>query len=294
MNNSLLNNEGINEIINSDVFAEVLSRDNYYEEVIDSNKSKTVIYFSSNGIYFPNTIDAFSKEIYQNDKFELSNPRNQIKNSAKNVYIRDIYKQWYFKGINKNINTIDKLIEFVSNNYDPNDLTLVGISSGGYIASLIGSVINANRVFNFSGQFDLIKHALKNKKTINQNPILREYQNHPDFQSYYNLSSFLKNSETKIYYFSGINKWDLPQYELFNKYENVISYRIKTELHGVPFPIIALPKILNLDDQELISLSNRMSDKTSVFKFLSLIYPKHELFTKVLPFYFRKIKKKFI
>ena len=74
-------------------------------------KGKCVIYFSSNNIYFPNEPEVFEKEIVKKNKFEWYGSR--ITDAYKHIFIRDIKKQWYLNGINKQINTPNKLYEFL-------------------------------------------------------------------------------------------------------------------------------------------------------------------------------------
>lgn len=67
------------------------------EEV--SNKKLAVIYCSSNGLYYPNEYEVFQEYIVKRNKFEWSKRDWKLEDSGLNIYIRDVYKQWYVNGM---------------------------------------------------------------------------------------------------------------------------------------------------------------------------------------------------
>ena len=69
------------------------------------------IYFSSHNIYYPNTPSEFRKRIMEQDYYEWRNYKTNV--SQKHIYVRDIFKQWYLTGINNEINTPEKLLDFL-------------------------------------------------------------------------------------------------------------------------------------------------------------------------------------
>ena len=96
------------EIVNK-VYQE---QDNYLIEFNEKgDKEWCAIYFCSNDIYYPNTEEIFQKRIIDKNFFEWYHSR--IYKAAKHIFIRDIFKQWYLAGINKNINSPEKIIEFL-------------------------------------------------------------------------------------------------------------------------------------------------------------------------------------
>ena len=76
----------------------------YDESCVDH--STCTIYFSSNGIYFPNEENVFRSVIIHKDRYEWYKTRRK---SYKHIFVRDVYKQWYAEGINDQYNTIEKL-----------------------------------------------------------------------------------------------------------------------------------------------------------------------------------------
>ena len=93
------------------VFAE---NSNYRIEYSGKNpvgEKYCALYFSSNDIYYPNLPQVFTHQIVQKDKYEWFKTR--ITYASKHIYLRDIKKQWYLGGINAQLNTIEKLLDFL-------------------------------------------------------------------------------------------------------------------------------------------------------------------------------------
>ena len=80
----------------------------YNENIVQ--KKICAIYFSSNDIYYPNDENTFRKKIVEKNFYEWYNTR--IENAHKHIFIRDIHKQWYLSGINAEVNTPEKLLNF--------------------------------------------------------------------------------------------------------------------------------------------------------------------------------------
>lgn len=89
------------------------TQNNYYVEynTADTDKNCCAIYFSSNAIFYPDSVEIFEKKIIERNRYELQ--RMKIKRANKHIFVRDVYKQWYVQGINKTTNTIDKLVELL-------------------------------------------------------------------------------------------------------------------------------------------------------------------------------------
>lgn len=232
--------------------------DNNYKIIINNDKNSvdcTVVYCSSNGIYFPNTLDTFINAIVSNDRYEWSKKSNQLKNARKSIFIRDIYKQWYLKGVNEEINDLDKLIEFIQKEDTEDRLILVGTSSGGYVATLIGAKLNADMVFNFSGQLTLETVLNEGKDNIVNN---LQY----DWKHYYNLSSMLENTSADIFYFvCGNSAVDKEHILISEKYPSVKRFVFSCDTHGIPFPHICLKYLFLFKKDKLSSLSEFYSNK---------------------------------
>ena len=100
----------------NEVILKAYAGDNY--QCIDTGVKSDIcyIFFSSNGLYFPNTREVFEEQIFLKDRYEW---KWVVKNSkipqiaGRIIYVRDIYKSWYSKGISCNINTTEKTLDLL-------------------------------------------------------------------------------------------------------------------------------------------------------------------------------------
>lgn len=217
------------------------------------NKNLCVIWFSSNAIYYPNNESNFKKSIIDQDYYEW---RTSTPISAyKHIFIRDIFKQWYIKGINKNISTPDQMLEFLLSETEGYQVITVGSSAGGYAACLYGQKLNALRAFVFNPQFEV--NTLLNSTTDATNPLLFRMQHDSEIRLLYDIVPVVKN--VIINYFVSIeSSWDAQQLNHLGFKENIVVIKIRSDHHGVPFPRIALGTILSTNQNEL----NKLNGKT--------------------------------
>jgi hypothetical protein len=194
------------------------------------NKSnKCLLFCSGNGLYFPNTVEEYTKKIRIENRYEWENiAKNKIiqNNVSKIIFIRDIFKQWYVTGINSKINNIEKLAEYLKNEANGFEITIAGNSAGGYIAVLLGILINANIIITVCGQYNLWDF-------VDKNPLLRKYKDEIHYSKYYDLKNLI-GEETNIIYFVPINcQTDIPQYESVRNYKNIKIFKFNSKRHGL-------------------------------------------------------------
>jgi hypothetical protein len=271
---------------NNKKIQDVYCNDNNYKVSFNNSANSiscTIVYCSSNGIYFPNNIETFTKTIIKNNKYEWSKGRNQLKNAKKSIFIRDVYKQWYLKGVNGNINNIDKLVSFIEKENTEDSLVVVGVSSGGYIATLIGSKLNADIVLNFSGQFEINSVLCKGGDRI----VNEEKSN---WGEYYNLDSLVSATTASIFYFSCENSFsDREHIKFSKKHLTIKSFIFDCDFHDVPFPKMLLGRLLSLNVNELLNLHeevykfNKKSINPEIF-WRNLMRPSHYYFYNILYF----------
>ncbi len=99
------------------------------------------IFFSDNGLYNPNYRDDFEENIIKKNYFEWENickSRKIRKIAQRIIYVRDIWKSWYVRGINRKLDTVYKLIDALKELTDGYRVITVGNSAGGYMATLAG------------------------------------------------------------------------------------------------------------------------------------------------------------
>lgn len=106
------------------------------------------------------------------------------------------------------------------------EVITVGNSAGGYMAALIGCKLNAERVFCFSGQFDL-------SDRIDNYPMLLRYQKDASVSKYYDITDLLKKSDVPIYYFyPAYVDQDIWQASRIADCKNVRAFKFRQRLHG--------------------------------------------------------------
>jgi hypothetical protein len=225
---------------------------NYKVLNLDNHYNKCVIYFSSNGLYYPNTEYVFEREIIEKNRFEWG--KNILKCAKKVIFIRDVTKQWYLTGINSKINTIGKLYDFLKQETQGLEVICVGSSAGGYAATLFGSLLKAQCVFNFSGQFCL-NHILEDPIARQKNPTLVKHENDINYCRYYSIIDIIKNNNVPIFYFYPARcKIDIWQKDLVKDIENIYPFPFKSAIHGTTCYIINFVDLFDLELEQIKKL----------------------------------------
>ena len=212
------------------------------------NKEKCVIYFSSNNIYYPNEPQVFQKDIVEKNRFEWYGAR--ITDAHKHILIRDIKKQWFLNGINEEINTPTKLFDFLKRETEGfKNIVTLGSSAGGYAAVLFGQQLNANLIYSFNGQFEVNSQLEKSKESID--PLIFRYKDDTNLRGFYDIKKYITNPKTILYFTSAKSSWDMEQQAHISDLK-MQTFSFSTSHHGIPFIKSILPKLLNMDVDELI------------------------------------------
>jgi hypothetical protein len=235
------------------------SQQNY--EILDLNPEGNccIIYFSSNGLYYPNTDQVITKEILENNRFEWK--KNIYPLARKAILLRDVTKQWYLNGINAQINTIEKLVDFLKQETAGLDTICVGSSAGGYAATLIGCLLSASHVFSFSGQFSL-EHLLADEAKRLKNPTLVQYEADCNYRKYYSLLEIVKSSDTPIFYFYPANcDIDVYQNNLVNGLDHIYPFAFNVARHGNTCYPTNFLDLFHRDQDQLLDLYHQYQAK---------------------------------
>lgn len=262
-------------------------KENNYEVVLTgSSQNNAIIFFSSHGIYYPNSEQIFVEKMVEEDYYDWRNLAKHkliINNFAKIIFVRDVYKQWYVTGINERINSIDRLKELLEEETKGYEITTCGSSAGGYIALLMGVLLNASRIIDSCGQHDL--------SLLKGNPFIDRYNNDVGRSKYYNVKPYLKGKEDSIYYFYPSEcQDDIIQSKAIG---DAITKRfaMKGAMHGETVRAVCFPYILTMDKDKLDNLQLKYSDQ---------IIDRAVLFKDMIPlkdrviYYFRYGLKKLI
>lgn len=124
------------DVVNNPIVLKQLKEKNYLIEDVNVDSDICCIYFSSHGIYYPETENNFIDTIINKDVFEWY--KSRMPNAKRHIFIRDIRKSFYVEGINSELNTIDKLIGFLRVQTNGFKVVTVGSSAGGYMAYICG------------------------------------------------------------------------------------------------------------------------------------------------------------
>jgi hypothetical protein len=217
-----------------------------YNKTADSKAPYCILYFSSHDIYYPNTEEAFKDSIVKKNKFEWYQTR--VQKGEKHIFLRDIKKQWYLTGINKDIDSLDRLAAFLNKETEGYKVITVGSSAGGFAAVFFGQLLEAELIFTFNGQFYL-NHLLTDSSP-NIDPIIFREKNNLAIKKYFDLRPFIK-SPKEIYYFHS-TKSDLDKLQFDHVSDLDIKFiSFKTSHHGIPFLKSSLNHVINSSPEHL-------------------------------------------
>jgi hypothetical protein len=225
--------------------------DNYEILNFDSDSNRCVIYFSSNGLYYPSTSEVFNHQIIKGNRFEWK--KNITPSAKKVIFLRDITKQWYLTGINARINTIEKLKSFLAKETAGMEVICVGSSAGGYAATLLGCMLNAKYILNFSGQYSL-NYILEQPIGHAKNPTLSRYAEDVNYNCYYSIESLIATSSSSVFYFYPA-KSSVDQYQanFVKGVSNVYEFAFNGRIHGKTCFVINLIELLTADQATLMN-----------------------------------------
>lgn len=245
--------------LDSELVASVYqSRENI---LIKNGKGKgiTYIFFSGNGLFFPNTDECFEEVVVKKDRFEWTNVASCIEKQAeKIIFVRDVYKRWYTKGVSKKYPDVDSLCNRLKEIAGDTKIYTVGNSAGAYMAILAGYLLNATYAFAFNPQIDL------SKVDANDHPAIIALAN--SGAPYCKLQEIHANTRV-LFFYAAKNEADVMHKNLVEMQDNYAFYPFMETLHGKTMLAVNYPKVLREPEKiEALSISAPVSAK----KFLML------------------------
>lgn len=217
-----------------------------------------LILFSGNGLFYPNTEEAFTDIIVKKDRYEYQNlaKSNYLNRFTRIIFVRDIYKQWYITGINADCPDVMSTAELLKKETEGYQVTTAGNSAGGYAAVLFGILLGAETVFSFSGQYDITE-----KKYA---PFLEKYKTDEKKSCFYDLRRLFRKQDVKsrIYYFwPDKNEDDQFQHGLIQETDKIRCFEFVSGKHESTVLPFQIPYLLSLERKKLEYLHRKYQGK---------------------------------
>lgn len=156
------------------------------------------------------------------------------------IFIKDVNQAWYHKGVNSEIDDVNKLRNFLKSFISINSysrIVFVGNSMGGYAAILFGSMLNIDHVLAFSPQTfidKLNRFRFQDKRWSNELSYVYSRNSHQ--KKYYNLSSLLKKNKLSTIFdihYSELNKLDSIHAQRLKNIDNINLYSYNMGDHNL-------------------------------------------------------------
>lgn len=229
-------------------------------------------FFSGNGLYYPNTISSFCKTVVEQNRYEwwnIGHSEEIIKQAGRIIYVRDVYKQFYVKGINAEINCIDKLCELLKELTMGMRVVTCGNSAGGYMSVIAGQYLQAKCIYSFGGQFTLEHLFRESEDDLAESYYYVEYnKDNKKINKYYNLLEMLQRNKVPImFFYSALCEGDSEQFEVLNKAKssNIFCFAMKSKQHGHLMFNKCYQRVVSTDLTKLLKLYEHYKGKMISF-----------------------------
>ena len=147
---------------------------------------------------------------------------------------------------------MEKVARFLAEETGSLKVIILGSSAGEYAAVLLGSLLKADRVLTFNGQFDL-EYILLDEELLRSNHIVRRCKDVESIRKYYDLRSVAEGNGSRIHYFTSAGcSLDIRQEAVAREIEGIKIFKINTDVHGIPFFLFNLRAVLDLSERELL------------------------------------------
>ena len=171
--------------------------------------------------------------------FEFFNSISDI--PCDKIFLRDFHQAWYQKGVDDELDHIEKIIEYLKQIISQNEykkVCFLGNSMGGYGAILFGNILQVDRVLAFAPQSFINRwHRLINGDRRCQEQAENMYSFKNKRVDFFDLKKYLKNNPPNktildIFY-SPNHVLDKKHAERLKKIKNVVLHPIQKGGHEV-------------------------------------------------------------
>lgn len=220
------------------------------------------VFFSSAGLYYPNTENELEKSVLKANRYEWKKARLPF--VKRYVYIRDVSKTFYLLGINRQISSIEDTLNKINEITNGYKVICIGSSAGAYFAALIGSMLeNCTYVLEFSGYYNL--NILDEKKW----PVINELRKNKTLNQWYDIKPIIEKRDCEIFRFYPTELEEDRNQTKHIQNCGVKIFPIESRKHGIPFYKTELYYLLTLDKESLMQVYQKldMLDSISQVKF---------------------------
>jgi len=217
------------------------------------------VFFSGNGLYFPNTKEEFERRILREDRYEWIGLCPPPSTFRKAIFLRDVRKTWYVDGISARLDSIEKVVELLRvETAGFSEVVCVGNSAGGFAAALFGREIGAHAIYSFSGYFDLSSEV-----GDPANPGLAAAALDVRKQPWLSLGTrSVAPSAGPILHFAPVGSCiDRRQLRAGRSVPATHSFRLALNTHGQALENAFYPSVLTGGPERILRLSSRNPDK---------------------------------
>lgn len=142
-----------------------------------------------------------SNGLKSNKVYEWENivKNRKFKNFKKIIFLRDLTFRFFINGINNELNNINKIIDFLRVETKGLKVYTIGISSGGYLAMILGIFLeNVERVFSIGGVTNILNwHGSYCDFNFNEFDEVKKANESQEY--YFSINKFAKQLHCTIY-----------------------------------------------------------------------------------------------
>lgn len=248
-----------NESITSgEVFESAYRMDNYtVVDVPDADNNRCIVFFSSAGLYYPNTEEALKHTVLEKNKYEWWQARPSY--AKRYIYIRDVAKNFYLRGISKDMPNLESVIELVKDLTAGYRVTTVGSSAGGFMAMVAGCMLdNCDFVLDFSGYYNL------NFLDAYKWPMLEQYKMDKNCSVWYDIKPLVKQKKCEIFRFYPAKSTEDLQQSKHVEDCDIKMFPLISKKHGIPFCKRNLYQMIEFDQSQLESFWSTFNQKHNI------------------------------
>lgn len=254
-------------------------------KIINISKKKTCyVFLSGNKVnmfkltkeYVDSSLDVYE---WQN----ISKNKKIIKSAGKIIFIKDLASKFYQFGINHEINSIPKIIDFVKRETQGYQVMLIGYSSGAYLSAILSmNLTNVKRAIGCGVIFNILSwRGVKFDYTKEDISILASFD-----KKYTNIISQVEDKPPNIVYIYGSHSQaDLEQYNQIKHIERLNKIGLDSERHCGHLSGMLLVELLTTSDSRFHKIIDKYTNKNNIPE--NTIYKRYFFFA----YYWNKVKR---